>query len=318
MTSVRKEISARASRETVWRHFVDPDLLAAWLARNNFSQQVGAPFEFRTRSTKDWDGVIHCRLVELEPAGTIAFTWDAEGNEGDTLVTIELSETGEGTRISLIHSNIKSADNDGRDITQGYDEYWTDHLDLLARQIGQEESDERQAPVPIDWAMFDLYVSIRAEPENVLSSWSTCDGMEGFFVEMMRITGPDGRERASHERAQPGDRYIWRWPTGRYVRGEYLENATEDEVRFTFGDSKVCVTSKPYRKGTLLRLRQFDIPDNDHARMHIHVNCRAAWVYFLSVLKTVLEQGIDGRDMTRETGASFSTYFDPAVVGIDF
>lgn len=318
MAGIRKEISARASRQVVWRHLVDPDLLAAWLTNNNFSERVGAPFEFRTRPKKDWDGVIHSRLVELEPARTMAFTWDADGNEGETLVSIELTEKGDGTRIRLIHSGMKSADNDVRDITRHYEEYWTDHLELLARQIRQGESDEREAPVPIDWAMFDLYVSIRAEPEKVLRSWSTSDGMESFFVEMMRITGPDGRERAAHERAEPGDRYIWRWPTGRYVRGEYLENATDDEVRFTFGDSKICVTSKPYRKGTLLRLRQFDIPENDHARMHIHVNCRGAWVYFLSVLKTVLEQGIDGRDMTRETGASFSTYFDPAAVGIDF
>lgn len=318
MISIRKEISVNASLGAVWHHLVDPDLLAAWLMRNNFSGQVGAPFEFRTRPTKEWGGVIRCRLVEREPAGKMTFTWDAGGKDGETLVIIELLEESDGTRIGLIHSNFECVDSDVRDITQRHDEYWTDHLDLLARQIRQGQADEREAPVPIDWTMFDLYVSIRAEPEKVLASWSTTDGMESFFVEMMRITGPDGCERAAHERAESGDRYIWRWPTGRYVRGEYLETVTEDEVRFTFGDSKICITPKPYRKGTLLRLRQFDIPDNDHARMHIHVNCRAAWVYFLSVLKTLLEQGIDGRDMTRDTGASFSTYFDPATVGIDF
>lgn len=318
MTSIRKEISVNTPLEAVWRHLVDPELLAAWLMRNNFSGQVGAPFEFRTRPTKEWGGVIRCRLVKREPAGKVIFTWDAGGEEGETLVSIDLFEESGGTQIRLIHSNFERADSDVRGIIQRHDAYWTDHLDLLARQVRQSESDEREAPVPIDWTMFDLYVSIGAEPNKVLSAWSTTVGMESFFVEMMRITGPDGRQRADRERAEPGDRYIWRWPTGRYVRGQYLENATEDEVRFTFGDSKVCVTSKPYRKGTLLRLRQFDIPDNEDARMHIHVNCRAAWVYFLSVLKTLLEQGIDGRDMTRETGASFSTFFDPAAVGVDF
>jgi hypothetical protein len=52
--------------------------------------------------------------------------------------------------------------------------------------------------------------------------------------------------------------------------------------------------------------------------MHIYGNCRAAWVYFLTILKTLLEHGIDARDKTRETGASFTTYFNPASLGIEF
>jgi hypothetical protein len=52
--------------------------------------------------------------------------------------------------------------------------------------------------------------------------------------------------------------------------------------------------------------------------MHLHNNCRAAWVYFLTVLKVLMEHGIDGRDKTRETGASFATHFDPASIGVDF
>jgi hypothetical protein len=52
--------------------------------------------------------------------------------------------------------------------------------------------------------------------------------------------------------------------------------------------------------------------------MHIHANCRGAWVYFLTVLKILLEKGVDGRDMSRETGASFSTYFNPASVGVTY
>jgi len=318
MTIIRKEICVDAPREAVWRHFEEPDLLAAWLMRNSFSGRVGEEFEFFGRPTTEWDGVLHCRLIESDPPGRIAFTWNANDIDGETLVTIELFEEGRGTRIRLIHANFEHAARDVEKIVRRHEEAWIDHLGILARQIAQDESDDREAPRPIDWTCFDLHVSIGAEPSDVLAAWSTTRGMESFFVELMRITGPDGGERAVSERARPGDRYIWRWPTGRYVRGEYLPTPGDDEVCFTFGDSKVRVTAKPYREGTLLRLRQFDIPDNEQARMHIHVNCRAAWVYFLSVLKTLLEQGIDGRDMTRETGSSFSTYFDPAAVGVDF
>ena len=69
-------------------------------------------------------------------------------------------------------------------------------------------------------------------------------------------------------------------------------------------------------QGTLVMLTQYDMPDDEVRRMHLHTNCRAAWAYFLMVLKTLLEQGVDGRDRTRATGSSLSTYFDPGAAGL--
>ena len=80
----------------------------------------------------------------------------------------------------------------------------------------------------------------------------------------------------------------------------------------------VSVIVRPYRGGALLRLRQSEIPDSEEARVHVHLNCRAAWVYFLTVLKVRLEHGIDARDRSRETGSSYSTYFNPAGLGVRF
>jgi uncharacterized protein YndB with AHSA1/START domain len=318
MTVIQKEISLKATREIVWRYLEDPDLLAAWLMRNSFGGRIGERFQFFSRPTNEWDGVLQCRLVEMEPPKRIAFTWEAGDLGTETLVTIELFEDGDSTRLRLLHTHFEHAAGDVETIVRRHDDGWTDHLGILERQLLQDQHDEREPPMPIDWTRFDLHVYIKADPLRALRAWLTSDGMESFFVELMRITAPDGAQRQPDEPASPGDRYIWRWPTGRYVRGEYLDTAADDEVAFTFGDSKVCVTARPYRDGTLLRLRQYHIPDTEEARMHIHANCRAAWVYFLSVLKTLLEQGVDGRDMSRETGASFSTYFDPEAVGVKF
>jgi uncharacterized protein YndB with AHSA1/START domain len=318
MTVVKKEISVNAPPETVWRYLEDPDLLAAWLMRNNFSGNVGERFEFFARPSNDWDGVVECRLVEFAPPHKVAYTWDANDIRAETLVTIELFEEAGGTRIRLIHANFDNAARDVGKTVRRHDAGWTDHLGLLHRQLRHDMAGEREAPGPIDWTRFDLHVAIDANPQTVLKYWSTIDGMEHFFVELMRITRPDGAERHSDERAQPGDRFLWRWPTGRYIRGEYLRPETDTEIRFSFGESNVCVKALPYRDGTLLRLTQYDIPDNDDARMHIHANCRGGWVYFMSVLKTLIEHGVDGRDMSRDTGASFSTYFDPAAIGALF
>ena len=318
MTVVKKEITVNAPRNTVWRYFENPDLLAGWLMRNNFSGNLDEEFQFFAQPSNEWDGVLHCKLVEFDPPRKLAYTWDANDIKGDTLVTIELIEAAENTRIRLIHSNFENASVDIEPIVRSHNEGWTDHLHVLAMQLEEEVSEERQAPKPIDWAQFDLHVAINAEPERILEVWSTIDGMESFFVEMMRITRPDGVERATNEIAEPGDKFVWRWQNGRRVLGKYQKPEADNEVRFTFGESKICISVKPYRGGSLLRLKQYDIPETEEARMHVHANCRGGWVYFLTVLKTLLENGVDGRDKTRATGASFATYFDSASVGVTY
>ena len=318
MTVIKKEITVNAPRNTVWRYFENPDLLAGWLMRNNFSGKIDEEFQFFAQPTNQWDGVLHCKLVEFDPPRKLAYTWDANDIKGKTLVTIELIEEAENTRIRLIHANFENASVDVEPIIRSHDAGWTNHLHILAMQLGEEVSEKRQAPKPIDWAQFDLHVAIDAEPERILEVWSTVDGMESFFVEMMRITRPNGVERATDERAEPGDKFVWRWQNGRRVLGKYCEPQADNEVRFTFGESKICISVKPYRGGSLLRLKQYDIPETEEARMHIHANCRGGWVYFLTVLKTLLEKGVDGRDKTRATGASFATYFDPASIGVTF
>ena len=318
MTVIKKEITVNAPRKTVWGYFENPDLLAGWLMRNNFSGKLGEEFQFFAQPSNDWDGVLLCRLVEFDPPKKLAFTWDANNIKGETLVTIELVEEAEKTRVRLVHANFENASVDVEPIIRGHDAGWTDHLHVLALQLEEEVSEVRQAPTPIDWTQFDLHVAIDAEPDRILEAWSTIDGMESFFVEMMRITRPDGVERAPDERAEPEDKYVWRWQNGRCVLGEYRQPQADNEVRFTFGESKICISVKPYRDGSLLRLRQYDIPETEEARMHIHANCRGGWVYFLTVLKTLLEKGVDGRDKTRATGASFGTYFDPESAGVTF
>jgi len=229
-----------------------------------------------------------------------------------------LIEQGTRTLIELVHANFENASSDIAPIVERHEVGWEDHLRVLGMQVAEDVRGDQVSWKEIDWTTFDLHVVISAEPSAIMRCWSTINGMESFFVQMMRITGPDDRERAPDSEACPGDKFIWRWHNGRRVEGEYLQAEAGNEVRFTFGDSRVSVMAVPYKTGSLLRLRQYEIPDAEEARMHVHGNCRAAWVYFLTVLKIRLEHGIDGRDKARETGASFSTYFDPDSLGIDF
>ncbi len=308
MSVIRKEIEINAPIETVWRYLEDRDLLAAWLMRNDFKPELGREFRFYKQASGNWDGILYCKLVELAAPRRMAFTWNANSIGVDTLVSIDLEEVDGGTRLTLLHTNWDGAVGDLEQHMASHGDGWDSHLGVLQNSF---DSDERPAPL-VDWTQFRLHVAMDVQPDRVLESWTTAAGMESFFVEMMQVTSPGAALREGDESAQGGDHFIWRWDSGNCIVGEYLTVVPNSEAVFTFGESKVRIKVIPYLSGTLLELHQFDIPDTPADRMHIHANCRGAWVYFLTVLKTLLEHGVDGRDKTRATGASFSTYFDPA------
>lgn len=197
---------------------------------------------------------------------------------------------------------------------QSHSEGWDDHLYVLDKQVAEDVA-ARKAP-PIDWTRFHLYVAIEATPERIFRAWATSQGMESFFVEMMAIRDRNGRLLAPDEPVTAGCHYVWRWDSGALVSGEFLDVITGSELGFTFGESKIRICIHPQETRTVLELCQYDMEDTEHNHMHLHTNCRGAWVYFLTTLKTLLERGIDGRDKNRATAASFSTYFEPTEIGI--
>lgn len=204
MTVIRKEIRIRAPRKLVWSYFSDANLLAAWMMRNDFTGGPGESFSFFAEPSGDWDGQVRCSLLEYDPPAKIAFTWDANTIGADTVVTFELEERGEETFLRLTHANFEQAAGDVERLVERHDAGWDDHLSVLLRQAEDDAGDYPRRRIEPDWTRFDLHVAIAASPGELVSYWSTARGMERFFVEMMRITGPDGRERGVDEAATRG------------------------------------------------------------------------------------------------------------------
>ena len=64
-----------------------------------------AAFTFRTQPYAEWDGIVHCRIAEIEPNRKLKYDWGV----GDmaTVVTFTLAPTATGTRLSLVHSGFR-------------------------------------------------------------------------------------------------------------------------------------------------------------------------------------------------------------------
>ena len=89
--------------EKVWRALTDPDLLKEWLLPTiGFKLERGAAFTFNTEPVGGWDGVVQCRVADVEPLRKLTYNWDV----GDmaTVVTFTLTPTPTGTRMVLVQS----------------------------------------------------------------------------------------------------------------------------------------------------------------------------------------------------------------------
>ena len=76
--------------ERVWAALTSAEALAAWLMANDFVAEAGREFTFRTRPRPGFDGIVRCRVLELEPPTRMVWSW--AGGEIDTTVTFTLSE----------------------------------------------------------------------------------------------------------------------------------------------------------------------------------------------------------------------------------
>jgi uncharacterized protein YndB with AHSA1/START domain len=89
--------------EKVWRALTDPVLLSEWLLPVlELELEPGASFAFKTEPQPGWDGVVRCRMLEIESRRKLSYTWTV--GDLDTIVTFGLAPTARGTRLSLVQS----------------------------------------------------------------------------------------------------------------------------------------------------------------------------------------------------------------------
>ena len=101
--SISFEFDLHHSPEKVWRALTDPVLLTEWLLPVvELKLEPGAAFTFKTQPYPGWDGIVNCRVLEVEAQRKISYTW-VVGEMLDTVVTFTLTPTALGTRLSLVH-----------------------------------------------------------------------------------------------------------------------------------------------------------------------------------------------------------------------
>ena len=99
--SISFEFDLKHPPQKVWRALTDPVLLTEWLLPVfDLELAPGKAFHLKAQPHPGWDGVVSCKLVEIEAHKKLSYTWGVPGM--DTLVTFTLAPTASGTRLSLV------------------------------------------------------------------------------------------------------------------------------------------------------------------------------------------------------------------------
>ncbi|MDB5158670.1 MAG: ATPase, partial [Mucilaginibacter sp.] len=97
----------------VWEALTDNDKIKEWYFQlDDFKAEVGFTFRF-SGSDKGVTFWHECIVQEVVPFKKLSYTWRYVEYPGDSLVSIELFDEGDKTRLKLTHSGLESfpADN---------------------------------------------------------------------------------------------------------------------------------------------------------------------------------------------------------------
>jgi uncharacterized protein YndB with AHSA1/START domain len=184
----------------VWQALTTKEEMSRWFFDlKEFKPAVGFEFDF----TVEHQGMTYChrcKITEVVPQKKLAFTWRYEGHEGDSLVTFELSATGDKTKLTLTHAGLETFPQTAQFARKNFEGGWNyistalgDYVEHADREIYIAR--EFDAPRELLWEAM-------TNPKHVVNWWgpqgftTTIEEMDfrvgGAWKHVMR--GPDGTE----------------------------------------------------------------------------------------------------------------------------
>ena len=88
--------------EKVWRALTQGELVKDWLMDNDFQPVVGHKFNFRATPMPQWNGVIDCEVLVVEPNKKLSYSWGSMGLA--SVVAWTLVATSGGTLVRMEQS----------------------------------------------------------------------------------------------------------------------------------------------------------------------------------------------------------------------
>lgn len=125
MTTLRKSIYLKTSRETVWAYLTDPDKLSIWFHRPDKTLVPGSYAMFGAESG---DKLMWGDIITADPHAKLSYTFTITPmGDAVSTVTWTLTDVPGGTRLDLLHEGLPEGE-EAFGLTLALDKGWDDHL----------------------------------------------------------------------------------------------------------------------------------------------------------------------------------------------
>lgn len=113
--------------EKVWAAITNLDEMRKWYFEiDKFKPKVGFKFQFDGKGSKGENYTHLCEITEVIYQKKLAYSWQYQGFEGNSLVTFELSVEGDKTKLTLTHAGLETFPRDKPDFAnENFLEGWT-------------------------------------------------------------------------------------------------------------------------------------------------------------------------------------------------
>jgi len=127
----------------VWEYLTNAELMELWLMKSDFQPVIGHEFTFRLgrKPSVDFDGIVYCKVLEIEPFKKLSYSWKLGPGEGvintDSIVHWELKEKDNGTELLLNHTDFVVLEN--MDIFNAMTKGWLENMHKMANDLNKKK-----------------------------------------------------------------------------------------------------------------------------------------------------------------------------------
>ena len=128
--------------EKIWRALTESPLIAQWMMKNDFEPVVGRRFQFRADPMPNWNGIVDCEVLIVEPLQRLSYNWGVGGDEAagalQWVVSITLTPAPGGTQVRMEQSGFRP---DQQAAYQGANYGWQRFFGGLERVLEEVRSE---------------------------------------------------------------------------------------------------------------------------------------------------------------------------------
>jgi len=141
-------------------------------------------------------------------------------------------------------------------------------------------------------------IILKASADDVFKFIATPSGIVKWFIGKAKYFYKDSHIRLGNEIAQKGDSFLWNW-LNKELELKGIITGSDENKKFSFTFSPFFLVTIELAKiddnKTRLTLKQ-EYQESATRNDFSYINCCTCWVFFMTNLKSVIENGIDLRE----------------------